>query len=109
MSLMTVGLRTKQMLGEIKTICKKCDKVETTKFYDGVSESLPLGSFTKRCGCGTWIYKYHNVNDFPDPNNNESYYTKAFVPVHVFDKDFKNKDSFEREGFKKVNGKYVKC
>lgn len=108
MNLLQVGLRTKQILGTINTICKKCDKVETTKFYDDDTGSLPAGSFTKRCGCGTWVYKFHNVNEKPDPQNPVSYYTKAFVSAQVFDKDYKNKDSFEREGFKKVNGKYVK-
>lgn len=105
MNLLQTGFITKQVLGDTPTICMKCRKTETSKFYVDNDGSLPVGSFTKRCGCGTWIMKHH----FPDEHNSTDYFTKAFVPVHVFDKDFKNKDSFEREGFKKVNGKYVKC
>lgn len=104
MNLLQVGLRTRQILGQIETICKKCDKTETTKFYDDDSGSLPAGSFTKRCGCGTWIYRYH----LPDQNNPVAFYTKAFVSSQIFDKDYSKKDSFEKEGFKKINGKYVR-
>jgi len=105
MNLLQVGLRTKQILGEIPTVCKKCDKTETTKFYDDDAGSLPAGSFTKRCGCGTWIYKFH----LPDENNVTSYFTKAFVSAQIFDKDYKQKDLLQRNGFtKKSDGKYVK-
>lgn len=104
MNLLQTGFITKQVLGETPTICKKCGKTETSKFYLNNDESLPVGSFTKRCGCGTTIYKHH----FPDEHNATDYFTKAFVPVCGFDKNYKQKDSFEREGFKKVNGKYVK-
>ena len=109
MNLLQIGLRTKQVLGDIPTICKKCDQKETTKFYDGDDEKLPVGSFTKRCGCGTWIYRYHNVREHPDPNNLTSYFTKAFVDAKIFDKEYGKKDFLERNGFKKTaEGKYVK-
>jgi len=109
MNLLQVGLRTKQILGTVNTICKKCDKVETTRFYDDDKGSLPSGSFTKRCGCGTWVYRFHNVNKTPDPNNKTSYFTKAFVSAQVFDKDYKQKDFIEKNGFRKTaEGKYVK-
>ena len=69
MNLLQVGLRTKQILGKIPTICKKCNCVETTKFYDSAVDKLPIGSFTKRCKCGTWIYRFHDVLKYPDENN----------------------------------------
>jgi hypothetical protein len=104
MNLLQTGFITKQVLGKTPTICKKCNKTETTKFYMDNNCSLPVGSFTKRCGCGTWVYKHH----FPDEHNATDYYTKAFVSVQIFDKDYCKKNIFEREGFKKLNGKYVK-
>ena len=109
MNLLQVGLRTKQVLGKIPTICKKCDSVETTKFYDSVVDKLPVGSFTKRCKCGTWIYRFHDVLKFPDSNNKTSYFTKAFVPAKEFIKNYDKKNVFEKSGFRKSsNGKYVK-
>lgn len=109
MNLLQVGLRTKQVLGTINTICKKCDCVETTKFYNSAVDNLPVGSFTKRCKCGTWIYRFHDVLKNPDDNNPTSYYTKAFVPANEFVKDYSKKNVFEKNGFhKSVNGKYVR-
>jgi hypothetical protein len=107
MGLIQTGLRTKQVLGKVLTICKKCNQAETSKFYDLEGDTMPTGSFTKRCKCGTTVYRFHNILTNPDPNNKESYYTKAFIPTSQFDKDYKKKDLLEKSGFKKMpNGKY---
>jgi len=101
--------RIHRSLGNVPTFCKKCGLEETMKFYDGDNETLPKGSFTTKCGCGTWIYRFHNITRDPDPNNKSSYFTKAFISAQHYDKDYKNKDGLERMGFKKNGeGKYVK-
>lgn len=95
--------------GNIKTICKKCDQPETMKFYDEDNLSLPKGSFTTKCGCGVWIFRFYNVALKPDPNNPVSYFTKAFSPANHYDPDYKNKDFLERNGFQRnKKGTYVK-
>jgi hypothetical protein len=105
--------------GNIPTICKRCDLIETLKFYDGDNETLQKGSFTTKCGCGVTIYRFHNITKEPDANHTQSYFTKAFVPSYdlsrlaypfgkAHDKNYKKKDWLERNGFTKQNGKYVK-
>jgi hypothetical protein len=106
--------------GNVPTYCKRCDLIETMKFYDEDGMSLPKGSFTTKCGCGVFVYRFHNIMKEPDPNNKTSYFTKAFSPSPGFariaypfgagyDPNYKNKDWLERNGFRKTpNGKYSK-
>lgn len=101
--------RIHRSLGNVPTFCKKCNQEETLKFYDKDNENLPKGSFTTKCACGTWIYRFHNILVNPDPNNQTSYFTKAFISAQHYDRNYGTKDSFEKMGFKKNGeGKYTK-
>jgi len=93
----------RQGVGEIKTYCTRCEKLVSFRLID------TRGSFTWLCACGCSIFKYHDADKFHD----EPYYTKNFIPKQLFDREFKRKDLFEKQGFKKIvkkNGdsKYVR-
>ena len=95
--LIQTGLRVRQVTDQIPTICKRCNKKETSLFYDD-------GSFTKRCGCGTTSYEFHKADE-----HNDSRFIKIFFPISREDKDWKKKSLPEKMGFKRQkNGVFVK-
>lgn len=89
---------SKQMFNDIPTYCKKCGQKRTLKFF-GFD-----GSYTWKCGCGCEIFKFHDA----DKDNVTCYFTRNFVSKKEYRKDYKNLDDFEKAGFKKMNGKYLK-
>lgn len=87
-----------QMLGEVPTYCIKCGRQITIKMTGSD------GSYTKLCGCGCDIYKAHPTTE----NAVGEYFTRLFITNKQYDKDYKNKNGFEKKGFKKINGKWCK-
>ena len=71
-----------QALGITKTFCEECGKERTFKMTDS------NGTFTWKCGCGCSVYRYKKDR-------------KCYLVKHY-------RNEFERNGFKKKEGKYVK-
>ena len=102
MGLLQNIIRTKQLSGDLDTFCIKCKKKERINPIDDD------GSYLKVCGCGCSVYKYHK----PDEFHELAYFTKNFIPEHLFRRDFKKKSNLEKalinNGFKEEGGKFVK-
>lgn len=100
MGLLQRIILSRQLFGEMQTRCNCCGDLETIKILDKYAD----GSFTRKCGCGCAIYRFHE----PDQNNEKSYFVKYYIPKNKYKKDYCKMDSFEKHGFKKEGGKYVK-
>lgn len=98
MGLLQRLVASKQMFNDIPTYCFKCKEKRTLKFFG------PDGSYTWKCGCGCEIFRFQEADD----NNITSYFTRNFISKKDYRKDYKNKDVFEKAGFEKKNGKYIK-
>lgn len=97
--LLQITLITKQHFGTTPTYCTKCKKRVTFKMIRADS------SYTQMCACGCSLIQFHK----PDTYHKGIFYTKKFIPAKKYDPNYKGKDDFEKEGFKKVqeNGKTV--
>lgn len=92
----------KQAQGNISTFCLKCKKKVT---YSQFSDD---GSYTKKCGCGCEINRFHVADKYHD----EPYFLKSYISKKEYKPNYNKKDLPERNGFKKIETskgvKYVK-
>jgi hypothetical protein len=82
----------KQLQGNIATYCRSCKKrISYSQFDDD-------GSYTKKCGCGCEVNRFHKADQF----HNEPYYLKTFISKKQFNPNYKKLDEAEKQGFKKI-------
>lgn len=93
--LLQTSMATMRAFGLARTICVKCDKIETFK---QINED---GSHSYLCRCGCTIYKFHR----PDQFHSDGYFLKIFVPANRYRKNWKNLDFFEKNGYIKEEKK----
>lgn len=87
-----------QFEGKIETLCKKCKKKRTIKFFRKKDYSI-------KCGCGCEVYRYYEKDEFHETD----FYTRNFISAREFKKTLHEKRDLEKLGFTlSKDGKWVK-
>ena len=91
MSLLGSWRVIQSLTNEIPVYCAKCKKIQTFK------ETKEDEEYTRKCGCGCEIIKFHLKDEY----HLTDYFTRKYISSKEFIKDYKNKDELEKAGFDK--------